>query len=241
MSLDIVSDVVFDAPKIMIYGLSGVGKSTLASKLESPLFFDFEGGLKRLGVPHNRQTYKGSAGYNQFCLDLREFYRNREAYKKYKTIVIDSADWLMRCAVEQAAGINRENLKETLNKSNGGYGSGKQVLENEVRTRLLPGLTSINELGITICLIAHADTRHVMDADGVSEDMVAPKIDVNTMNVFVEWCDEVLYLKKDAEGNRKLLVESDSNALAKNRLGLTGEIDLSSTSINEILNPKRGK
>ena len=33
------------APKLMIYGLSGVGKSSLAAKLNKPLFMDFEGGL----------------------------------------------------------------------------------------------------------------------------------------------------------------------------------------------------
>ena len=240
MSLDIVTDAVYSAPKLLIYGLAGSGKSTLASKLEAPLFFDFEGGVDALGVARNRQTYKGRTGLDSFYEDLAEFYRERTKYGQFKTIVIDSADWLMRCAVERAAGIDKFNLTETLNKSNGGYGNGKQVLENEIRTRLIPALSMVNELGITVCLIAHADTRHVMDADGVNEDKVAPKIDVNTMNVFVEWVDDVFYLKKDSTGARKLLVESDMNALAKNRLGLTGEYDINETDINELLNIKKG-
>lgn len=233
MSLDIVSEAVFTAPKLMIYGLAGSGKSTLASTLDTPLFFDFEGGLNALKVARNRKTYKK---LEDFYKDLAEFYRNRKEYGAFRTIVIDSADWLMRLAVEQAAGIDKNNIKETLVRSNGGYGAGKQVLENEVRTRLLPMLAAVNELGVTVCLIAHAETKHLMDAEGVNEDKIAPKIDVNTMNVFVEWCDEVFYLKKDGDGKRKLLVDSDMIALAKNRLALTGEYDLSETTLNEILN-----
>jgi hypothetical protein len=58
------------------------------------------------------------------------------------------------------------------------------------------------------------------------------------MNAFVEWVDEVFYLKKDSAGNHKVLVESDMNALAKNRLGLTGEFDINETDINELLKIK---
>lgn len=234
MSLDIVSDVILNAPKLMIYGLAGSGKSTLASTLDSPLFFDFEGGLNALGVARNRKTYKN---IDDFYKDLAEFYRGRKEYGQFKTIVIDSADWLMRLAIEKTAGIDKNNLKETLVRSNGGYGAGKQILENEVRTRLLPILSAINELGITVCLIAHAEVKHVVDAEGVNEDKVTPKIDINTMNVFVEWADDVFYLK-NVDGKRKLLVESDMNALAKNRLGLSGEFDLEEKSIKEILNMK---
>ena len=55
MSLDIIDGVTLTAPKVMIYGLSGVGKSTLASKLKNPLFMDFEGGLNYLGVKRTKQ------------------------------------------------------------------------------------------------------------------------------------------------------------------------------------------
>lgn len=235
MSLDIVTEPIFTAPKIMLYGLPGSGKSTLASKLETPFFFDFEGGLNALKVARNRKTYKD---LDDFYLDLAEFYRGRKEYGHFKTIVIDSTDWLMRLAVQKVAGIDKHNLKETLVRSNGGYGAGKQILENEVRTHLLPALAAINELGITVCLIAHAEVKHLLDAEGVNEDKIAPKIDANTMNVFVEWCDEVFYLKRSLEGKHSVLVDSDINALAKNRLGITGEFDLDEHDINKILNIK---
>ena len=234
--MKIVKGQALTAPKLMLYGLSGVGKSSLAAKLKKPLFMDFEGGLNYLGVDRT-PVY---LDLDEFYKDLVELYRKAEAGKReYDTIVIDSVDWLVRKVVEKAAGIDKHNLAETLNRSNGGYGNGKQVLENHIRTMLLPLLVSLTKVGYGICLIAHADRKDLMDADGVDTERIAPKIDVNTMNVFVEWCDNVFYLK-NIDGERYLVLEGDSNVLAKNRLDLTGEAKLTDININELLVPKKG-
>lgn len=234
--MQVVKGKTLTAPKLMLYGLSGVGKSSLAAKLNNPLFLDFEGGLNYLGVDRTPQYLDLDAFYK----DLVELYRKAEAGKReYDTIVIDSVDWLVRKVVEKAAGIDKHNLTETLNRSNGGYGNGKQVLENQIRTMLLPLLVSLNKQGYGICLVAHADRKDLMDADGVDTERIAPKIDVNTMNTFVEWCDNVFYLK-NINGERYLVLEGDSNVLAKNRLELTGEVKLADIDINELLMPKKG-
>lgn len=234
--MQVLKGQTLTAPKLMLYGLSGVGKSSLAAKLKNPLFLDFEGGLNYLGVDRTPQYLD----LDEFYKDLIELYRKAEAGKRvYDTIVIDSVDWLVRKVVEKAAGIDKHNLTETLNRSNGGYGNGKQVLENQIRTMLLPLLVSLNKQGYGICLVAHAERKDLMDADGVDTERIAPKIDVNTMNTFVEWCDNVFYLK-NINGERFLVLEGDSNVLAKNRLELTGEVKLADIDINELLMPKKG-
>lgn len=235
--MQIVKGQTLTAPKLMLYGLSGVGKSSLAAKLKRPLFLDFEGGLNYLGVDRT-PVY---LDLDEFYRDLVELYRKGETGKReYDTIVIDSVDWLVRKVVEKAAGIDKHNLTETLNRSNGGYGNGKQVLENQIRTMLLPLLVSLNKQGYGICLVAHAERKDLMDADGVDTERIAPKIDVNTMNTFVEWCDNVFYLK-NINGERYLVLEGDSNVLAKNRLELTGEVKLADIDINKLLMPKGDK
>ena len=230
--MEVIKGKTLTAPKVMIYGLAGVGKSTLASKMRNPIFLDFEGGLNYMDVARTPQIQS----LDEFYMDLGELYRKSE--REYDTIVIDSADWLVRKVVEKAAGIDSKNLEETLNRSNGGYGNGKQVLENHIRTKLLPTLVALNKKGYGICLIAHAERKDMMDAEGVDVERISPKIDVNTMNVFVEWCDNVLYLKRDNEGERVLVLESDNIALAKNRLGLTGEVKLKDIDINKLLTAK---
>ena len=234
--MQVLKGQTLTAPKLMLYGLSGVGKSSLAAKLKNPIFLDFEGGLNYLGVDRTPQYLD----LDEFYKDLIELYRKAETGKReYDTVVIDSVDWLVRKVVEKAAGINKHNLTETLNRSNGGYGNGKQVLENQIRTMLLPLLVSLNKQGYGICLVAHAERKDLMDADGVDTERIAPKIDVNTMNTFVEWCDNVFYLK-NINGERFLVLEGDSNVLAKNRLELTGEVKLADIDINELLIPKKG-
>lgn len=235
--MKIVKGQTLTAPKFMIYGLSGVGKSSLAAKLKNPLFLDFEGGLNYLGVDRSAQY----VNLDDFYADLIELYHKAEAGKReYDTLVIDSVDWLVRKVVEKAAGIDKNNLSETLNRSNGGYGNGKQVLENQIRTKLLPLLVLLNKQGYGICMVAHAERKDLMDADGVDTERIAPKIDVNTMNTFVEWCDNVFYLK-NIDGERYLVLEGDSNVLAKNRLSLTGEVKLADIDINDLLIPTKGE
>lgn len=234
--MQVLKGQTLTAPKLMLYGLSGVGKSSLAAKLRKPIFLDFEGGLNYLGVDRSEQY----TDLEIFYRDLKELWEKADkGNREYDTIVIDSVDWLVRKTVEKAAGIDKYNLTETLNRSNGGYGNGKQVLENHIRTKLLPFLVALNKQGYGICLIAHAERKDLMDADGVDIERLAPKIDVNTMNVFVEWCDDVFYLK-NLDGERYLVLEGDSNVLAKNRLGLTGEVKLTDVDINELLMPKKG-
>lgn len=227
--MEIIRGKTPTAPKLMLYGLSGVGKSTLASKLNNPVFLDFEGGLNYIDCARTPQI----TDLDMFYQHLAELYRAPK--REFDTIVIDSVDWLVRKTVEKAAGISSKTLDETLNRSNGGYGNGKQVLENHIRTKLLPTLVALNKKGYGICLIAHAERKTMMTSEGVDMEQVSPKIDVNTMNVFVEWCDNVFYLKRDFDGERILQLDSDMTALAKNRLGLSGEIKLEDVDINKLL------
>ena len=230
----VLSGITPTAPKILIHGLAGSGKSTLASKLKRPIFLDFEGGLNYIDCQRTEQI----TDLDTFYAYLIELYRAKE--REYDTIVIDSVDWLVRKVVEKAAGIDKDNLEATLNKSNGGYGNGKLVLVNHIRTKLLPTLVALNKKGYGICLVAHSERKDLMDADGIDTTRITPKIDVNTMDAFVEWCDDVFYLK-NIDGERYLVLEGDSNVLAKNRLNLTGEVKLADVDINKLLMAKGDK
>lgn len=232
--MKVISGVTPTAPKILIHGLAGSGKSTLASKLKRPIFLDFEGGLNYIDCDRTEQI----TDVDEFYTYLVELYRAADK-KQYDTIVIDSVDWLVRLITEKAAGIDKAHLEETLNRSNGGYGNGRQVLINHIRTKLLPTLVALNKKGYGICLIAHSERKDLMDAEGYDTTRITPKIDVNTMEAFVEWCDNVFYLKNTG-GERVLVLEGDDNVLAKNRLSLTGEVKLDEVDINKLLLPKKG-
>lgn len=240
--MKVISKATPMAPKIMIHGLACAGKTTLAAQMKNPLILDFEGGANHLDVPRTEQI----TDLDTFYAYLVELYRSDHKLKTddgvttVDTIVIDSADWMVRKVTEKAAGIDKDNLDATLNKSNGGYGNGKLVLLNHIRTKLLPTLVALNKKGYAICLVAHSERKDLMDAEGYDTTRISPKIDNNTLDAFVEWCDEIFYLK-NIDGERYLVLEGDDKILAKNRLGLHGEVKLSDIDINEILMPKTKK
>ncbi len=231
--MKILREATPTSPKFMVYSLPGMGKTTLASQMKNSIIIDLEGGANYIKTARTEQITK----LNDFYEVLVELWKAPK--REFDYIVIDTVDWLVRLIVEDVAGIDKNHLTETLNRSNGGYGNGKQVLENHVRTKLLPMLVAMNKKGYGICLLAHADKKDMLDSDGTTIEQITPKIDPVTLNAFVEWCDAIFYLKKDANGKRILQLNSDDIALAKNRTGIeSGEVDLSEVDINKILTGK---
>ena len=231
--MKILREATPTSPKFMVYSLPGMGKTTLASEMKNSIIIDLEGGANYIKTARTEQITK----LEDFYAVLVELWKAPE--REFDYIVIDTVDWLVRLIVEDVAGIDKNHLSETLNRSNGGYGNGKQILENHVRTKLLPMLVAMNKKGYGICLLAHADKRDMLDSDGTTIEQITPKIDPVTLNAFVEWCDGIFYLKKDATGKRILQLNSDDVALAKNRTGITtGEVDLAEVNINKVLTGK---
>lgn len=234
------------APKLIIHGLPGSGKSTLAAKLKNPIFLDFEGGLSFIDCVRTSQI-DNDVTFRAHLAELIHAVDNGKE-REFDTIVIDSIDWAIRLLEEQAAGIRGKdertgqpfkNLTATLNKANGGYGNGAQYLVNLVRSQLIPGLSALNKLGYSICLVAHSTRKTIMGEDGIDIDRIAPKIHDKVFEVFNEWADDIFYLYNE-NGERYLTVEGDDNILAKNRQGLTGTMKLADVDINELLQPQKG-
>jgi len=231
--MKILREATPTSPKFMVYSLPGMGKTTLASQMSNSIIIDLEGGANYIKTARTEQI----TNIEDFKAVMVELWKAPK--REFDYIVIDTVDWLVRLMVEDVAGIDKNHLSETLNRSNGGYGNGKQVLENHVRTWLLPLLVQMNKKGYGICLLAHADKKDMLDSDGTTIEQITPKIDPVTLNAFVEWCDAIFYLKQDANGKRILQLNSDDIALAKNRTGIkTNEVDLSEVDINKILTGK---
>lgn len=241
--MNITKGVEHTPPKVLIYGMSGVGKTTMASTFTKPLVFDMEHSAKRIDVDKVRVD-----SLNQFYKDMNELRKvedkdgvkvikgKSELGKNYENIVIDTLDWLDGKIKDRIFGLDKpvvtkedmkaraDGLKLTLNRANGGYGNGKGELENNVRAELLPRLGSLEKLGYGIVATAHAQKSKMMTSEGYEVETIMPKISDVTMNLFMEWFDCVFYLKLTDSGERILQVQSHDGILAKNRYGLTEDI-----------------
>lgn len=219
----IVTGKKLTAPIVMVYGLSGSGKSTLASTLTKPVFLDIEGGLKYIDCAKTENTIGTADEFMQILLELMN-----TTNKEYNYIVIDSVDWLIKLFEAKVSGAGQgktlaalmDSATLTLNKAQGGYGNGGQTLDNYVRTVLIKVLKRLNDKGYGIVFIAHADRKTLLDADGTNVERLAPKMDIRSLNVLVEYTDNLFYLRRDDDGVRHLTVNPTDMITAKNRIGI---------------------
>ena len=226
------------AAKLLIYGLSGAGKTTLASQVgKKPLILDIENGANYIKADVVEQKQVDS--YEKFYKVLAELYHQAEAGKlEYDNIVIDSIDELVRMLEAKLGGAtDTKDMKATIYNGDGAYGNGKKFMENEIRLRLFRFLDLFTKFDIGITLVAHANQKKLLDAEGNHVDTVAPKMDEYLMNLFVEHMDFVYYMK-NVEGDRKLVLSSDGTVLAKNRVSREGEVSLKDNDINKLLLPE---
>jgi hypothetical protein len=208
------------APKGIIYGPPGCGKTTFGAGSYKPIIVDCENGAAHVAC--ERSPYL--ADWDSIQAWLEELVQTEHPYQ---TVVIDSIDWLLRRLEERVAGVNGagKNMENTLNRSHGGYGNGKLVLRNYVYQYLLPKLDAMVNRGISVVLLAHASRRSMTSLDGITIEKSAPEIHPDLMNTLIEWSDFVGAAQ--IEGDVRTLTLTETNqVLAKNRYRIVHKIML---------------
>ncbi len=200
------------APKGIIYGPPGAGKTTFGATADRSLIIDCENGAG--AIPCSRTPFLTT--WPEISQWLTAIEREDHAYR---TIAVDSLDWMLRRLEEHVSG-SAGKLDQTLNRSHGGYGNGKQVMRNHVYQVLLPQLDRIVNRGIAVLLLAHASRSEITDVDGVTTEKTTAEVPEGYLNVFVEWSDFVCLARMDADGRRVLVTRETPRALAKNRYGM---------------------
>lgn len=147
---------------------------------------------------------------------------------EYQTVVIDSVDWLLRRIEEHVAGVDGTpaGMKQTLNRSHGGYGNGRQVLKNYVYQYLLPVLDRLVNAGVAVLLLAHAARRSITTIDGIELEKSAPEIHPDLANTMIEWSDFVGAIRLTGQ-ERELVLYETPQLVAKNRPGIAESLPLS--------------
>ena len=224
---------------IVIYGVAGIGKSTLASYSPRPLFLDTEHGSGQLDV--DRVDIENLADLGDALAHIRA-----GLHPEYKTVVIDTGDNLWRmCADAICAEHKWKNIEEPA------YGKGyPYVLQRQREVQDV--LSDIRNGGTNVILICHAAVERMNPPDAEEytrytlKMATAPsKQAASAGELIKEWADCIIFCrhtittssngKAVGESERVIEVSPAPAWEAKNRYGLTEAMPLCRDSFMRIL------
>lgn len=179
--------------KAVLYGPEGIGKTTLAAAFPAPVFLDTEGGTDHLDVvrfPEVKTWADATRAIEQLASTPHTF----------KTLVIDTVDWLeKRLAEDICRRANKTSIEDF------GFGKGYVVLAEEFAGFLNSLDSLMRHKGMHVVLLAHATIKKFEQPDAAgSYDRYELKLTKQVGPLVKEWCDLLLFANfftKVAEGD----------------------------------------
>lgn len=219
-------------PIMCLYGVEGIGKTTFAAGAPDPIFLPTEDGLTSVPGVHAFPTPESWD-------DIREACGSLAGDHNYKTLVIDTVDWLEPLLfAEIAVDQGKESIEDI------GYGKG-YVMAAEKFRRFMNNLDTLRKKkNMTVLFLAHSAIKKYDAPDTDPYDRFGLKLNKHIAAIVMEACDAVLFAnwqvqvtKQDGGFNRKItkaigeservLYTSHSPTHdAKNRFSMPDRIDL---------------
>jgi hypothetical protein len=230
ISLESIKRSVSGPPRIVIYGVPGIGKTTWAASAPAPIFIPIEDGFGDLDVP----TFPKPNTFGE-VLDCIAALANGD--HPYQTVVLDSLDklepllWADVCA--QAGKKSIEDF---------GYGKGYVAAAQEWRN-VLAGFDALRDRGMTVVLIAHSAVVRVEPPEMDGFDRYQMRLHKTAEACVSDWADCVLFanykmhaIVSGEKGNERRRGTSDGTRVvhtneraawrAKNRYSLPDQMPL---------------
>lgn len=229
MSLANVSKGKIEKPlRVAVYGVPGVGKSSFGAAAPKPIFLCAEDGTSHLDVERFPQPASWQDVQDGVAALLHDPH-------PYKTLVIDTLDWLEPLCWQRVALDERVSDIEKIP-----YGKGYAAAVTLWRTLLGRLDTLVRTRRMNIVLLAHAVIKRVDDPQTGPFDRYRIPLHEKTADLIREWVDALLFARHEVrtvERNGKTRGMSSGNRLlhttwtaaydAKNRFDLPDTLPLS--------------
>jgi hypothetical protein len=235
------STTTLAAPRILLHGVAGVGKTTFAAGAPAPVFICTEDGLGTLQATH----FPLARTFDAVMEALAALYEEDHAFA---TVVIDSVDWLEPLIWQKACDENGwKDLEQP------GYGKG-YVAALDLWRQYLDRLNALrDDRDMAIIQIAHTDIKRFDSPEHEPYDRYVIKLHARAAALLQEHSDVVLFanyristVKSDVGFNKKVtralgsgervLYTAERPAfLAKNRYDLPDSLPLSWEAFAEAM------
>lgn len=188
-------------PRIMIYGIEGIGKSTIASSAPKPIFIQTEDGLGEIDC----HKFPLARSLDDVHAALAELLAEKH---DYQTVVIDSLDWLERMIWDT---LCKNYGVSSIEKVDGGYGKGYVHAMTHWR-KVVDQLALLrDQRNMMVVLVAHAKVERFEDPEEAAYDRYSPRLNKHASALVSEWCDAVLF------ATRKIITKTEAGAFNRTR------------------------
>ena len=186
-------------PRIVLYGIEGIGKSTFAAHAPSPVFIQTEDGLSEIDCA----SFPMSKSYKDILECITQLGTEEH---DFRTVVLDSADWtepLIIKAVCDDYGV------KSIHQAAGGFNRGYDKMADKWKD-LLDALNWLRETkGMNIIVIAHDKVKTFNDPENPAYDKYQLRLHDKSNDLLMQWADAVLFAE------RKMIVSTDENGKSK--------------------------
>jgi len=245
---DISQGATSTPPRMIVYGVEGIGKTSLAAAAPDAIFIQTEDGLGVIDVPHFplAKTYE----------DVIEAMSSLATEDhKYKTLVVDSLDWLENLVWQHTLTKHPTNEKGHAVNHIDDYGFGKGYgIALDYWLDFIKALNYLrDEKGMAVILVAHSEVKRFDDPSSEPYDRYQVKLHKGASAKVREWADCILFTnyrvattqsdqgfgnKKTraiGSGERLLYTEERPAFQAKNRYAMPADMPLAWDSLSNTI------
>lgn len=241
MAIDLSSiktGVRIKPPKVVVYGVGGIGKTTFAAGAPNPVFLFTEEGQGLLDVPRFEPEENDPVirTWQQLIEACRVLHGDEHSFG---TVVLDTLDFAEPLLWRYTAGRYAKDDIEAF-----GYGKGYGYAVDEARV-LFDWFDALRrDRQMAVVILAHSKVRRFESPDAESYDRYQLDVHERLASHVHSWCDALMFANykahvvKDKEefnkerrratgtGERVLYAEERPSYWAKNRYGLPPELPL---------------
>jgi hypothetical protein len=193
--------------KIVVIGVQGIGKTTFGATFQDPVLLRTEDGAHAIDV----NTFPDLATSYQAIIDAITALHGDHPYK---TLVVDSLDWLEPLIWEITCQANEKPSIESF-----GYGKGYTEADKYWRI-IMGGFDSLRaNKGMHIVLLSHSEIKTITPPDSDMYDRYQMRLQKRALGLWSEWSDIVAFL------TYKIAIKKEDKGFGSDRTRATGTGD----------------